>query len=131
MERAIFLIFNRSNKVNWEDRDSIISKKVESIVRDILSKQDKLIRITRNEIGRRLGNNTLLYKYLDKMPDTKKVLDKYLETLEQFQVRRILHTIKELERNKSVVKEWEVVRKSGLKKEFAEKYRYLIDRELR
>lgn len=119
------------NKVDWVKRDSIISKKVASVANDILNQKDYLIRVTRNEIGRRLGDVDLLYRKLDKLPETEKLLNFYLETIEQFQLRRILHIINDLKQKKLVVKEWEVVREAGLKKEFAEKFSHFIKSELR
>ena len=119
-----------NERVDWNKRDQDIAMKIEIIVEEILAESNKLIRVTKNEIGRRLGMLSNLDKYIDKMPQTKKVLNENVESLEQFQIRRIKYVASRLRENKTFIKEWELIRAAGLRKEYAEKYRGLIEQEV-
>ncbi|EKN70401.1 TnsD family transposase [Schinkia azotoformans] len=121
---------NNNERVDWIKRDQDTAKKIEIIVEEILAESNKLIRVTKNEIGRRIGMLSTLDKYIDKMPQTKKVLNENVESLEQFQIRRIKYVASRLRENKTFIKEWELIRVAGLKKEYVEKYRGLIEQEV-
>lgn len=89
----------------------------------------ELIRVSKNEIGRRIWNLSSLYNYLEKMPETEKALKEVVELTEQFQIRRIKFVARCLRETKSSIKEWELVRASGLKKKFAIKHEKIIEQE--
>ncbi|MFT4413329.1 TnsD family transposase [Fredinandcohnia humi] len=117
-------------RIDWEQRDKEIAKKVKAIAKEILQEDTKLIRITKNEIGRRFGRLSWLYKNLEKMPETKKEINNVLESIEQFQIRRIKKVISEMKKTNSIVKDWEVIRKAGLNKRAAEKLKSIIQNEI-
>ncbi|WML50583.1 TnsD family Tn7-like transposition protein [Neobacillus sp. PS3-34] len=117
-------------RINWEKRDQEMAKQVELIVTSILSEKYKLIRVTKNEIGRRLGKLASLSKGLEQLPKTKELLNQSIESVEQFQIRRIKNVIRGFNKTKSSIKEWEVVRAAGLKTHSAEKLRTHIHEEI-
>lgn len=119
-----------TSKVDWAKRDQEMVRQAELTVESILSEKNKLVRVTKNEIGRRLGKLASLSKSLNKLPKTKEFLDRHIESVEQFQIRRIKHVVKELKKTNSSLKEWEVIRVAGLKKEFAEKLKDIIISEI-
>ncbi|WP_416829293.1 TnsD family transposase [Ectobacillus polymachus] len=117
-------------RINWEKRDYEMAIQVEKIIESILSEKNKLIRVTKNEIGRRLGKLTALNKGLEQLPKTKKLINQGTESVEQFQMRRIKYVINEFRKTISSIKEWEVIRKAGLKRHTAEKFRTFILEEI-
>lgn len=121
---------NISSRVDWIQRDHFTAEKVKYIASEILFESNKLIRVTKNEIGRRLGILTTLYKNLDKMPKTEQVIYDVVESLEQFQIRRIKAVAIELRKSNPSLKDWELIRAAGLRKEFADKHRNIIKLEI-
>lgn len=118
----------KRERVNWEERDHQLSKEVQIAADDIVNvNSDKLIRVTKTEIGRRIDNLPLLFNMLHRLPETAKQLDTVLESVEEFQTRRIKIKAVELKKTNSVVKRWELIRASGLKKKFIETHRDQID----
>jgi hypothetical protein len=117
-------------RVDWKKRDEEIAMKVESIVYTILSEKNNLTRVTKNEIGRRLGKLAWFLKYLDQLPKTLVIVNKSIETVEQFQIRRIKNVVGELRKTNASIKEWKVIRAAGLKKEFAQSLKEVITNEL-
>jgi hypothetical protein len=121
-----------SKRIDWEKRDSEISEQIELISKEIINETPELIRVTKNEIGRRIKGFSLaaLHKYLKKMPKTENALNNYVESVEQFQVRRIKYFASRLRKSNPSIKEWEIIRAAGLRKEYAEKHRKVIKQEM-
>ncbi|MFC0215170.1 TnsD family transposase [Paenibacillus chartarius] len=118
----------KRERINWEERDHQIAKEVQLAANEILyGKSDKLIRVTKTEIGRRIGKLPLLFKMLHKLPETAKQLNVVLETVEEFQKRRINLKAVELMNTNAIVKRWELIRVSGLRKKFIEIHHDVID----
>jgi predicted transcriptional regulator len=117
-----------SKRINWEERDLEIAEQVELIAKEIMNDPDEPIRVTKNEIGRRINGLSLaaLYKYIKKMPKTEKALNKNVETLEQFQIRRINLIASRLRESNPSFKEWELIRLSGLGKKYVEKHKEIL-----
>ncbi|MBS4189805.1 hypothetical protein KHA94_06230 [Bacillus sp. FJAT-49705] len=104
-----------NNRVNWVQRDEEIAEKVRDIVNKL--KPIKRVRISKTEIGRQIGALSLIENQLDKLPKTEKELEKVVENIEQFQIRRIDLSIAELVRSNEILKAWKVAKKAGLKTE--------------
>lgn len=121
-----------SKRIDWEKRDSGIAEQIELITKKIISDTEKLIRVTKNEIGRRIEGLSLttLYKNLERMPKTQNEINNYVESVEQFQVRRIKYIAKQLRESKPQIKEWELVRTAGLRKKFVQKHKIIIEQEI-
>lgn len=117
-------------RVDWKKRDEGIAIEVESIVYTILSEKNKFTRVSKNEIGRRLGKLAWFVKYLDQMPKTLVIVNKSIESVEQFQIRRIKNVVSDLRKTNASIKEWQVIRAAGLKKEFAESLKEIINKEI-
>ncbi|WP_084380379.1 TnsD family Tn7-like transposition protein [Sutcliffiella cohnii] len=120
-----------SKRIDWEKRDSEIAEQIELITKEIMN-DTNLIRVTKNEIGRRIKGFSMtgLYKYFNRMPKTTKALDKHIETVEQFQIRRLKFIASELRESNPSIKEWKLIRKVGLRKEYVEKHRKIIEQEM-
>ncbi|MEK5358053.1 TnsD family Tn7-like transposition protein [Paenibacillus sp. FSL L8-0709] len=107
-------------RIDWKQRDSEIADNIRLIAKHIF-KDKNTIRVTKNEIGRRLRIQSLLVRAIDKLPESKKALDEVVESVEQFQKRRIKKAVKELTKDRAAVQPWEVVRIAGLRKTYADK----------
>ncbi|PWU70438.1 TnsD family Tn7-like transposition protein [Gracilibacillus dipsosauri] len=118
-------------RVDWVTRDKEIAEQVEIIANEIKSDTENLQRVTKNEIGRRIENISLasLYKNANKMPKTQTVISEYVESIEQYQIRRIKRIARSLRESNPFFKEWELIRVAGLKKKFVQKHKSLIEYE--
>ncbi|ETT74138.1 hypothetical protein C173_10071 [Paenibacillus sp. FSL R7-277] len=115
-------------RVNWEKRDHQLAKEIQIAAEEIKNgNTGKLIRVTKSEIGRRLGKLPLLFNMLHKLPETSKQLDSVVESVEEFQTRRIELRTLELKKTNTLVKQWELIRASGLRRNFIESHREQID----
>ncbi|WP_442602773.1 TnsD family transposase [Paenibacillus sp. KN14-4R] len=120
-------IINRE-RIKWEERDHQTAKEIQLTANEILyGKSDKLIRVTKTEIGRRIGKLPLLFKMLHKLPETAKQLNTVLESVEEFQKRRIVLKAVELKNTNTIIKSWELIRASGLREKFIGIHRDVID----
>lgn len=120
-----------SNRVDWKERDVEINTLVKKVSLELINKEGKPVRLTLGQIGRRIDKLTLLEHYLDKLPRTKRTLLKVVETVEEFQIRRVKWAAQELFENNQDVVEWKVVRKAGLRPGFGDKVLATINDELK
>jgi hypothetical protein len=88
--------------LKWEEIDNQLSKEIKKICEEILAIQGTPIRISITEIIRRVGKAKWIDKRHQKLPLTTKVIDEYLESWEDFMIRRITHA-KELFIRENVV----------------------------
>lgn len=101
-------------KIDWKKRDEEILGQVSKVVEDLLSPEQKPVRITLGKIGYLIGEKALFEKKLDKLPKTKSYLQEKVETIEQFQKRRILFTIRDSKENGGELAPWKIMRRSGI-----------------
>ena len=100
--------------VNWEQRDAEMLEAVRQAVIDI-HMEIPLRRVTLSRIGIRLGCLANLERKLDYYPRTKAFLKERLESVENFQVRRIFYIARTEYCAGRRSKDWEIVRLAGLK----------------
>lgn len=117
-------------RIDWVQRDKETATQVELIANEILNGNGKPIRVSKNEIGRKLGKVSFLYNNLVKLPRTKDTLNKVVESVEQYQVRRIKHAANCLKRTNPKIYEWQIIRKAGLRKKYALKHKELLHKEV-
>jgi hypothetical protein len=125
-------IKNLNQRVDWENRDKQIAEQVELIAEEIINNTGEVLRVTKNEIGRRIKiiSLTNFIKCIERLPKTREALENYLESIEQFQIRRIKYFIGELKKSNATISEWEVIRAAGLKSKFADKLKHIIAEEI-
>lgn len=109
-----------NKKVDWNERDNMIYSLIKDDIKKILE-SEKPIRITISRLGNDIGYISLLEKHLDKLPRTKKLLEENIESVEQFQIRRVNKVIDEMIFDDLDIKEWKVYRKAGLRKNCSKK----------
>lgn len=99
-------------RVNWEQRDNEIAEKVNSVVDQLYSVKN--VRISKSEIGRKIGALSLIHNRLDKLPKTSEEITKYVESTEGFRIRRICITIGELEFSNTTIPDWKIAKVAGV-----------------
>jgi hypothetical protein len=112
---------NRKDKlIDWNKRDEQIFALVKLAVDEIKMSEDKPERITITSIAKKINKVTLMQRHIDRLFKTKEFLNYNVESLEEFQLRRVKWAIKELAKE-GEVKEWDIVIKAGLSKKFYSK----------
>ncbi len=115
-----------TTRVNWQERD----KEIKSLIRDVycdLLKLEKPVRITKSLIGQKIGKAAMINFYIDKLPESKEYLNKIIETVEEFQIRRIDRICSNNYIQKGSIKKWEIVRIAGLRPNHSELVDLRID----
>ncbi|MEG0774396.1 TnsD family Tn7-like transposition protein [Clostridium sp.] len=105
--------YGYSKRINWEKRDEELLKKVTEVIKSMYNSTEKPERITIGAVGRKIGKAYLLQKYTDIMPKTKAYLNEQVETVEDFQERRINWVRENLVKNGE--SEWIIRRKAGVR----------------
>lgn len=117
------------DKVDWNARDREILIQAQNTVNELLN-EDKPLRITISRIGATLGLKALLEKHLPKLPKTKAYLESVVETVEDFQIRRIHWAVEELDRQGEEIMEWKILRLAGLRGEYCVRVRNTLEKVL-
>jgi hypothetical protein len=113
-------------RVNWQERDQMMSFKIHNVVIEILD-EAKPIRITRNEIIKRGQLHSSIIYYPNKLPKTTMVLGQVCESIEKFQMRRIDWAIAHL-KDCNDLKKWKVFKLAALTNKYTEEVQnYLND----
>lgn len=100
--------------VDWSARDDDYSVKIKQLYNE-LTMLEKPVRITNSLIGKRLRILSNIEKHLDKLPNTKKLLNKITETVPQFQIRRCCKIIDRMLQEKEPIVLWKVQRIGAVK----------------
>lgn len=89
-------VVNCISRIDWEKRDNELLLRVKEVVKEIIDSEEKPERITISRVGSKLRIRALLEKHLSKLPRTQKYLKEKMESIKDFQIRRIEWAIKEL-----------------------------------
>jgi len=107
-------------RVDWDKRDVEILELVKEIVDEILNSNDKPERITISRVGKKIGKLSLLEKHISKLTQTNEYLLQNIESVRDFQIRRIKWAIKECERKGCDLQWWKVAKIAGIRDEWTE-----------
>jgi hypothetical protein len=118
-----------NNRVDWHERDKLVLAQVQDVVQ-LLLKAEVPIRVTLGRIGKTLDLQALLEKHIDKMPLTKVYLESVIESIEDYQIRRIKWAIAKLEEQGEEVKPWKVIRIAGLREDYSQKVKAALEHEM-
>jgi hypothetical protein len=104
-----------SERVNWHYRDRVI---VRSMFRTLYMLDDDLAlpRMTKRWLMYQQVNPSTIEKYILKLPLTRAFLDRYSETVTEYQVRRITHQLLN-NRHPHITRRWFLLRAAGLSEE--------------
>ncbi|MGY2611205.1 TnsD family transposase [Bacillus pretiosus] len=100
--------------VDWNKRDREYFVKIETLYKELLAKE-RPIRITISAVGKRLGILANLERHLDKLSQTKELLEEITESVEQFQIRRCCKVIDQMIMMDEPVILWKVQRIAAVK----------------
>ncbi|QQE78395.1 TnsD family Tn7-like transposition protein [Alicyclobacillus sp. SO9] len=114
LPRPLTNVATNRPRVDWRARDLAMSHVVEKTVQQIIDEREKPVRVTVGRIGRVCGKKSMLEKCLSKLPLTQQVLDDHMETVADFQKRRIRRAVSYLLGQGEPVAEWKVMRLAGL-----------------
>jgi hypothetical protein len=104
-----------NTRVNWHKRDVDTVKCLFRIMPNI--EADLLLpRITKRWLMFQLNNTATIEKYIQKLPLTSAFLDRYSETVSEYQIRRITYQLM-TNQHHHIGKRWFLLRASGLSEE--------------
>lgn len=118
------------NRVNWVIRDEELAERVKVAAEEIRKLPGKPVCLTISSIGKRLGELALLQKHLTKLPITKAMLEAMVETVEDFQVRRVRYAAEKLRERGELLRIWKIVREAGLRPGYSERVANEIQYEI-
>lgn len=100
-------------RVNWDERDNEFYSKIIQIIPELwLPLDGKLKRVTLSSVSLRLGYNNI--PYIDKLPRTSMLIKSFMETKEEFQIRRVHFAIDAIRKEGRPFRKWMVLKKAGL-----------------
>jgi len=105
-----------NTRVDWNQRD----KQIVKILVKIRAKYQKNIncpRRSRNWYLSKLSHSSNIENNIDKLVLTVNFLDKYVEDIPDYQIRRIIRAVKQLEKELYPVIRWRILRLAGLSEE--------------
>lgn len=107
---------NPQQKADWHQRDLVT---VRQLRKSLPSSEDIYAgpRLSENHLLVQLHNKSTIEKNLAKLPLVSMFLERYTETVTEYQLRRLTNTCIALYRETGLLKKWIVLRKSGLSKE--------------
>lgn len=101
-----------TSRVNWQKRDGEMSERVVISVQELLS-QAKPTRITKSKLIKQAELHSSIVYYPEKLPKTSRIIHRFTESIEDFQIRRIDWAIKLLSETNEL-KEWKVRRVASI-----------------
>ena len=104
-----------NKRVNWEQRDEELLKKVKKATADLLARTENLRRITIKALGDETGELALLEQQLHNLPNTKFYIESVKETETVFRKRRIQLVIDRMKEKDETISLWKVIREAGIK----------------
>ena len=104
----------RSDRVDWNVRDRQIAELVKSSAVRIKDAPGRPVRITLAAIGRETRQMALLQQHLNKLPLSTEILAEFVETREEFAVRRIEWAACQYNLEDTQPERWELIRRAGV-----------------
>lgn len=120
---------HNNNRVNWQKRDLEVLAHVKKSIQELYA-IEKPVYVCRSRIGKEISRTSLIEKFIDKLPKTKKYLDHHIETREEYQIRRINWAINEIIKKDQSLQEWKVCRLAGLKNELSPRVKQSLKIEI-
>ena len=118
-----------NNRVNRQKRDEQILTQLREAVQRLLL-IEKPVRITVSRVAKAIGQLALIEQHLDQMPLTKVYLDSVVESIEDYQIRRVRWAAETLDRRGESVDRWKVIRMAGLRPDYSDTVERAIEQEV-
>jgi hypothetical protein len=120
----------RMRRVDWNKRDRGVLNAAKQAAHKIY-RLTPLVRVTIGRIGKSIRQKSLLEKHLNKLPLTCSYLVGVVESVRDFQIRRIRWAVSILKRQNELVKTWQVLKLAGLDRARSEDITDVIAEEIR
>lgn len=104
-----------SRRVDWTKRDKEILLQVIQIINKLYA-LEKPIYVNKTRVGKEIGQLSLIEKSIDKLPLTKSYMEEFIETREQFQIRKINWACRVLSVKGEEINVWKVRRLAGIRR---------------
>ena len=75
-------------RLNWEKIDNELVQKIKIVCKEIFNSPEKLVRVSITEIIKKVGHKNWIEKRHLKLPKTAELIERKLETLEEFMLRK-------------------------------------------
>jgi hypothetical protein len=107
---------NGNNKIcNWKERDLQLLEEVKSIINNwAILEQEKPKRITKTAIAKQLTKPYLITNYYHKIPRTMAYISEKVESIQQFQIRRVKLAVEKLLEQETTLREWKIIEEASL-----------------
>lgn len=120
----------KNNRVDWEQRDNELLLDIKKLISQLVNTNAKPERITISRIGRTLGKQALFEKHINKLPNAKEYLSSVVESVEDFQIRRIKWAAVELNNKGKILEKWMILRKAAIRSNCSERILNAINNEI-
>ena len=107
---------NPELKADWHRRDLVAIRQLRKLLQEIAPSYAGP-RLSANFLLCKLQQSSTIEKNLDKLPLVRMFLQRYTETITEYQIRRLTNTCAEMQRQGEPLKKWLVMRKAGLSQE--------------
>ncbi|PZQ31282.1 MAG: hypothetical protein DI562_05555 [Stenotrophomonas acidaminiphila] len=114
-------------RFDWDELDKQVGRQVKRAAQEIRS-QVPLVRVSTLQIERHCWNRGWLSKRAGKLPMAMQCLRDVVESVEQFQHRRLGWVIQEMDQADEPLQVWRILRRSGLKATHADLVKLLLGR---
>ena len=105
-------VYRKIERFDWKKIDKDLSKQIKKISREMRATPDKPIRVSITEIIKRTDQKAWIAKREKKLPLTAKVINKSLESLEDFMIRKLLWAEKKFIEEKSIPTRNQLIRRA-------------------
>lgn len=109
-------IVSVNTRVDWSKRDRLASRALLDFIGQ--AEEDLFIpRLSRTFLIHQLTNRATIEKNLYRLPRCRAILERYSESIDEYQARRLTRAFIALSKGKQALKEWVLLRKAGLSEE--------------
>ncbi len=114
-------VSEKNDILDWKKIDKQLSEEISYICDEIFNIKTFPIRVSITEIIRRVGNKGWIEKRKRKLPITNKIVDKKLESLEDFMMRKVEWAENEFLKNGKIPTQMELKIMAGVRNKTSEK----------
>jgi transposase-like protein len=113
---------NGDRRVDWRQRDRTLHQDVIHAAQEIRQQPGKPVRVTARAISDRIGSPGILIRgCLQNLPQTSAVLESVVESVEDFQVRRVRYTAAKLRDEGKPLAIWRILKMVGIEPGYTER----------
>ncbi|MEK8127859.1 TnsD family Tn7-like transposition protein [Paenibacillus filicis] len=118
------------SRVNWVRRDEELSIIVAAKCKEMLQiSAQKPVQVRFTTVAKKIGKLSLLENQKEKLPKTMAELERHIETVEQFQIRRIKWAALKRGRN-CPLRKWELFKAAGIRPKYSECVEHEIEKHI-